>query len=51
MLGMSKKRLTVKVTPQGLERADKALKRLHGTQLNLSNNLQGLVGRSTIQNF
>ncbi|GAA6617587.1 hypothetical protein [Scytonema sp. NUACC26] len=48
---MSKKRQTVKATPTGLERAEKALKRLHGTQLNLAGAMTGLVGRSTVQKF
>jgi len=48
---MSKKRQTVSATPQGLEKAQKALKRLFGTQLGLANNLTGSVGRSTIQKF
>ncbi|ARV59167.1 signal transduction protein [Nostocales cyanobacterium HT-58-2] len=47
----NKKRQTVKATSQGLERAEKALKRLHGTQLSLADALKGLVGRSTIQKF
>ena len=45
------KRQTVSATPQGLERAQKALKRLFETQLNLAKNLEGSVGRSTIQKF
>jgi hypothetical protein len=49
--GMSKKRLTVKATPQGLVLAQNALKRLGGTQLSLANKLTGSVGRSTIQKF
>ncbi|MBP5971993.1 NACHT domain-containing NTPase [Brasilonema sp. CT11] len=48
---MSKNRLTVKATDEGLAKAKMALKRLHGTQLDLANNLTGLVGRSTIQKF
>ncbi len=48
---MSKKRQTVSATPQGLEKAQKALKRLFGTQLGLAKNLTGSVGRSTIQKF
>jgi predicted NACHT family NTPase len=49
---MSKKKQTVSATPQGIERAEKALKRLYGTQLNLAEvKLKGLVGRSTIQKF
>ena len=46
---MSKKKLTVKATREGLTQAEKALKRLFGTQLNLANSLAGSVGRSTIQ--
>ncbi|MBW4454083.1 MAG: hypothetical protein KME55_16015 [Nostoc indistinguendum CM1-VF10] len=48
---MSKKRQTLKATPKGLEQAEKALKRLHGTQLSFANYLAGVVGRSTIQKF
>jgi DNA-binding Xre family transcriptional regulator len=48
---MSKNRLTVKATPQGLALARNALKRLGGTQLSLANKLTGSVGRSTIQKF
>jgi predicted NACHT family NTPase len=48
---MSKKKQTVSATPQGIKRAENALKRLHGTQLNLAMKLEGLVGRSTIQKF
>jgi predicted NACHT family NTPase len=48
---MSKKRLTVKATPQGLVLAQNALKRLGGTQLSLAKKLTGSVGRSTIQKF
>ncbi|MDF5723877.1 MAG: hypothetical protein PUP91_26120 [Rhizonema sp. PD37] len=44
-------RLTVKATDDGLAKAKMALKRLHGTQLDLAKNLTGLVGRSTIQKF
>ncbi len=48
---MSKNRLTVKATPQGLTLAQNALKRLGGTQLSLAKKLTGSVGRSTIQKF
>ncbi len=48
---MNKKRQTVSATPQGLERAQKVLKRLFETQLNLAIDLKGSVGRSTIQKF
>jgi len=49
--GMSKKRLTVKATREGLVLAQNALKRLGGTQLSLAKKLTGSVGRSTIQKF
>ncbi|MBW4613109.1 MAG: NACHT domain-containing NTPase [Desmonostoc vinosum HA7617-LM4] len=48
---MSKKRLTIKATSEGLLLAQKALKRLGGKQLKLEMQLKGLVGRSTIQKF
>ena len=48
---MNKNKQTVSATPEGLERAKRALKRLFETQLHLADALKGLVGRSTIQKF
>ena len=48
---MIKKKQTISATPQGLERANRALQRLHGTQIVFADTLQGAVGRSTIQKF
>ncbi|MFB2837816.1 NACHT domain-containing protein [Floridanema evergladense] len=48
---MSKNWQTVSATPEGIELAEKALKRLFGTQLSLARALNGSPGRSTIQKF
>ncbi|BAY67145.1 signal transduction protein (plasmid) [Calothrix brevissima NIES-22] len=48
---MTKKKQTISATSQGLERAEKALQRLYGTQQQLAKKLEGAVGRSTIQKF
>lgn len=48
---MIKKKQTISATPQGLERANRALQKSHGTQIVFADTLQGEVGRSTIQKF
>ncbi|HLP88971.1 MAG TPA: hypothetical protein VK184_10325 [Nostocaceae cyanobacterium] len=49
---MSKKKLTICATPEGLQKAEQALKRLKdGKKESLVIALQGLVGKSTIIKF
>ncbi|MBD2211894.1 hypothetical protein H6G27_18760 [Nostoc linckia FACHB-104] len=46
---MTKRKQTISATPQGLERAEKALQRLYGTQQQLAKKLEGAVERQIIR--